>query len=105
MKKLIVAVTFVLGLSSIVVAPTQADAQKTAPTTIAKKSQAKKSQSKADKLKYYRKQIDKIESEIRKLESQRYKFKPGSKAMLESLEKESSLIEKQLYWLKKIIEL
>ncbi|UNK20437.1 hypothetical protein MNQ98_10665 [Paenibacillus sp. N3/727] len=100
MKKFIVAVIFALGLSSVTVAPTHVDAQKVSPTTIAKKSQ-----SKADKIKYYRKQIDKIESEIRKLESQRYKFKPGSKAMLASLEKENSLIEKQQYWLKKIIDL
>lgn len=100
MKKLIVAVTLVLGLTSVVVTPTKVGAQKTAPTAVAKKNQ-----SKTDKLKYYQKQIDKIDSEIRKLESQRYKLKPGSKAMIASLEKENTLLEKKKYWLKKIIEL
>ena len=64
MKKLIVAVTFVLGLTSVLVAPTN---WRTENRTI---SSCKKSQSKADKLKYYQKQIDKLKSEVEKLQSQ-----------------------------------
>ncbi|MEE4568988.1 hypothetical protein V2U94_15275 [Paenibacillus polymyxa] len=98
MKKIIATLALVLCLSHTLT---------TTLTSIeaAKATSKQKVSSYHEKMDYYNKQIAIIEKKVEKLQSQRIRIKKGTQEYGNSLKQENSLLNQQMYYLDKIIEL